>query len=783
MPSPSAPPADPFAVRPRSSWEMAARVAVYFRPYARLIAANVLLMLLALGASLLYPRITQYIIDSLIARGDVDLLLPAVVALLAAFLLRDVFSYLRIKTNSSLKINVLRDIRCDLYEKLQRLPIRYFDQHASGDLMTRLIDDANVLESVLVDGAEQSLSAGLTIAAVGALLFIKDPYLALLALLPVPFLTIGIVCYAGAAIRRHRLLRQAFSALNAPLSDSIQGMRLIKAFNAEPFELERFKAGANRLGGRALDIFRAWAAYSSAMAFGGSLAVVLTLWGGGKLVAAGAMSVGELVAFIFYLNLFYQPFATLHTLNQNLQAVRSAAERVFDIMDAEPERRKQRGAARFRSWVLGDVEFENVSFAYEPGRDAIENVSLHARAGQTIALVGETGSGKSTLVNLLMRFYEPDSGRIIIDGVAIADAPLDDLRAQIALVTQENFLFNTTVRENLLCGKRSASEQELLAASRAANCHEFIERLPLGYDTLVGERGVKLSVGEKQRISIARALLKDAPILILDEATASVDTVTERLIQEALQRLMTTRTCFVIAHRLATIRDASEILVFANGAVVERGAHSQLVARDGVYAALLRPKTADADAVTDAGASPARPACELGLSLFVPRRGRRTGTLPSTGSRRFPGDRAPTPRLEPALGPAAAHVVNAPRRRSAMRPVSGFGGSMRSASGQATFGSQIRHPQSVETSPATARQDDGPRNSRHWPHLRSSRPTVRKWTQSLETFGVSATAAVVATTGRSPAPSARTARRLKFLTSLMASPGKNCRERISTRSA
>jgi ABC-type multidrug transport system fused ATPase/permease subunit len=324
------------------------------------------------------------------------------------------------------------------------------------------------------------------------------------------------------------------------------------------------------------------------MSLAGSLGMVLVLWAGGREVVAGQMTLGQLVGFLFYLGLFYEPVARLHGLNQMLQAARAAGERVFDILDAPVERTDSRPRAALREPVRGEVAYENVSFSYQPDRVALRNVSLHARPGEMVALVGPTGAGKSTLVNLLPAFYEPTSGRITIDGQDIAGLSLESLRSSIGVVSQESFLFNGTVRENILYGRPDATEGELLAASKAANCHEFIQRLPQGYDSRVGERGVKLSVGEKQRVSIARALLKDAPILILDEATASVDTATERLIQEALERLMASRTSIVIAHRLSTIRKADQILVLRHGQIVERGTHHELLANGGLYCFLAR---------------------------------------------------------------------------------------------------------------------------------------------------------------------------------------------------
>jgi ABC-type multidrug transport system fused ATPase/permease subunit len=611
-----------FAARSRSTREILWRVAVYLKPYKLLAAGTVGCAVLSLLASFAFPKLTQFAIDTVIQQQRADLLGPVMLGLIGAFLLRDLFSSLRILINNHFEQNVIFDMRREVYARLQRLPVGYFDQRASGDLMTRVIEDVNSVERVLIDGTEQGSVAVLGVVGVAAILFATNPLLAAVAMTPLPILAGGALWYTLTAHRRYRRQRQAASAMNALLMDNLQGIRQIKAFGRAAHEDARFAQRADALRAGTLGIMRVWAIYSPAMSFAGALGFGLVLWVGGRLVLQGAMRVGELVGFLLYLGMFYAPIGQLHALNQMVQAARAAGERVFDILDVPVERSAGQRRDALREPVRGEVIYEHVNFGYpaeelvpqpaaggdetvaQPDPNGVQrsaeaalpprrplvlrDINLVARPGQMIALVGPTGAGKSTLVNLLPGFYTPSSGRITIDGQEIGGVALDSLRARIGVVSQEPFLFNGTVRENILYGKLDATQAELLAAARAANCHEFISRLPEGYDARVGERGVKLSVGEKQRVSIARALLKNAPLLILDEATASVDTATERLIQEALEHLMQGRTSFVIAHRLSTIRRADQILVLRRGEIIERGAHQELLALNGLYAKLAR---------------------------------------------------------------------------------------------------------------------------------------------------------------------------------------------------
>ncbi|MCP9463443.1 MAG: ABC transporter ATP-binding protein/permease [Nitrospira sp.] len=562
------------------------RVLEYLWPQRWLAGMTLLCAVCATAMELVPPWAIKIVIDDVIQTHRMELLPSALALLVGAYLLKNLFASLRIRLNNRLEQTVVHDLRCHVFAALQRLSLSYFENRSTGEIMSRVINDTEHVERIFIDGVEGAITAGLTLIGITVMLFALNWQLALLALVPIPFLALAAVWFTTRVHGYYRQIRKQAADLNAYLQDALSGIRETMGFMRQGYEQRRFSRLSKAYSDANLTAMLLWSVYSPGMILLGSLGTVLILWYGAGEVTAGRLTIGELVMFLSYLALFYVPINQIHSVNHMLQHALAASERVFDVLDTTPEVEDRPHARVPSSPLRGDVCFQAVQFSYRPDVPVLKDVSLSVAAGERVALVGPSGAGKSTILKLLMRFYDVKGGSITIDGVDIRDVPLSYLRRQIGFVQQEPFLFNGTVRDNLLYGDLEADLDRIEAAAKAARAHDFIMQLPEGYGTWIGERGVKLSVGQKQRVSIARVLLKDPPIVVFDEATSNIDTETEVQIREALAELTKGRTTFIIAHRLSTLQDVDRILVIDGGRVVEEGRHEGLLKRGGVYASL-----------------------------------------------------------------------------------------------------------------------------------------------------------------------------------------------------
>lgn len=571
------------------------RVFFYLKHYPKLALAQLFCASLMAASVIIFPSIAGFVTDKILPDPSRHHELFKWVLLgVAGFFLKDLLNCGRILVNNNFEQNVIYDIRSDLYRKIQNLPLRWFDGRRTGDIMTRVAEDVTSMERVLIDGIELGLVSTIQLLAVGALMYITDWKVGLWATLPIPLLIAGAWVYSKDSRHRHKAQRDATSDLNSLLHDNISGIRQIKSYAAEQDEQSHFDFLSEKVRQASLYLMRWWAVYNPSMSFIQMLGYSLVLLFGGQAVINGNMENGDLVMFFLLISLFYEPVSNLRQLNQLFLSSRAAADRVFEILDSEDEPNLKDSPPLPKDFAA-KVEIKNLSFSYGENDNSriLKGLNLEALPGQTIALVGPTGAGKSTIVNLLPRFYSYQDGQILIDGHELREIDKSSLRQNIGYVTQEAFLFNGTVRQNLLLARRDATDEQLWTALSNACCDDFVKELTEQLDTHIGERGVKLSGGEKQRLSIARALLKDPPILLLDEATASVDTETEHLIQTALDRLMENRTVFVIAHRLSTIKNADRIYVLNHGQVEEQGTHEQLLKLNGLYSELSKKSFLD----------------------------------------------------------------------------------------------------------------------------------------------------------------------------------------------
>ena len=562
----------------------------YLKPYWKQLTLIAVLLLLWTGLELMPPLFQRAIIDGVIGKADTSHLVPLIVGLLGAYVALQLVSAADLYLRHALGERFILDLRVQLYAYLQRLSLSYFEHTSTGEIMSRITNDVSALEQFVTHGSSLTLVDLLRLVGTAVVLLLLDWRLALIVMLPVPVLAVALRMFNQRVRPIYRQVRDRLGDINARLQDNISGIRVIQAFGQERAALDRFAEESEAYYQARVRGIRAWSTFFPAIRFVASLGMVFVLAFGASRVIDGDLSLGTLVAFLSYAASFYQPINRLTEVDNIFQQAIAAGERIFELLDEVPEIQDAPDAAELPR-IEGEIQFEQVYFRYGAGAVSerteseyvLHDVAFHVAPGQVVALVGPSGAGKTSIANLITRFYDPTCGHVLIDGHDLRGVQVKSLRAHISVVLQETFLFNTTIRDNLLFAKPDASEDEMVAAARAAYAHDFIVELPDGYDTAIGERGVKLSGGQKQRLALARAILADPRILILDEATSSVDAEAEYLIQQALDRVLQGRTALVIAHRLSTIRSADKIIALEEGHIREVGDHRELMARGGLY--------------------------------------------------------------------------------------------------------------------------------------------------------------------------------------------------------
>lgn len=557
----------------------------YYKPHLGLFILDMICAFLISGTDLIYPMVTRNLINNVIPDKNIQMLLKLGILMLVLYIARMLLEYIVGYFGHVLGVRMEYDMRKEMFSHVQELPFKFFDNTKTGHIMSRIVNDLNEISELAHHGPEDIFISTIMIVGSFILLLRINVKLTLITFMVLPFMIYFAMHYNSKMRRNFRQMRESLADINGRLEDSISGIRVVKSFTNEEYEEDKFDEGNNNFKRLRTTSMRYLGIFGSGINFFSNLSVLVTMVAGGYFAANGEISYGDFVAYLIYINQFLQPVKRLANFIEQFQRGMAGFKRFTEVIEIQPDIIDSENAVTVEK-AKGDVEFKNVTFSYDEKNSVLSGIDLKVKSGETIAIVGPSGAGKTTLCSLIPRFYEIDNGSIQVDGRDIRDITVKSLRQNIGIVQQDVFLFSGTIKENIVYGNLDATEDEILAATKAANAHDFISELPDGYDTYIGERGVKLSGGQKQRVSIARMFLKNPPILILDEATSSLDNQSEAVIQKSIEELSKDRTTFIIAHRLATIKNAKRIVVLTENGVEEQGTHKELIEKKGAYHAL-----------------------------------------------------------------------------------------------------------------------------------------------------------------------------------------------------